>query len=96
MKETYHQIDKCNDYNNLYTIVPEYDFENTSYFNENIFNGNTDFKSTQNNELIIGNSSDAIKKADMHGTLSVPLDILGVQRSSPGDIGAYEHITFDK
>jgi hypothetical protein len=87
---------KFNDYNNLYTIVPEYDFENTSYFNENIFNGNTDFKSTQNNELIIGNSSDAIKKADMHGTLSVPLDILGVQRSSPGDIGAYEHITFDK
>ena len=84
------------DYNNSYAEIPEYDFDDTSHYIDNIFNGNPDFKSTENNEFIIGDESDAIEKANAQGSLQVPLDILGVTRTIPADIGAYQHITFEE
>ena len=86
---------KFNDYDNSYAGIPEYDFTNTSFYQENVLNGKTDFRSPQNNELIIGEKSDAIKKANTQGTLHVPNDILGKLRTFPADIGAYQHIIFE-
>lgn len=86
---------KFNDVNNTYAGIPEYDFTNVSHFNDNLFNVNPDFKSPSTNELIIGENSEGIQKANIQGTLSVPNDILGILRTSPADIGAYEHIVFD-
>jgi hypothetical protein len=83
---------RFNDFNNLYINIPEYDFEDQNYFLNNIINGNPDFKDPLKNELIIKENSDAIKQGDEAATNTVPYDILGVLRSLPSDIGAYEHI----
>lgn len=86
---------KFNDYNNSYEGVPEYDFEDTNNYTENILNGETDFKSPLTNEFIIGDTNEGIKKANTEGSVKVPTDILGVLRTSPADIGAYQHIIFE-
>lgn len=88
-------IIQFNDYNNSYAEIPEYNFENTSHYLNNILNGNPDFKSPNTNEFIIGQNSEGIEKANIEGSLQVPLDILGVTRTLPADIGAYQHINFD-
>lgn len=86
---------RFNDYNNSYTNIPEYNFEDTSHYINNIFNGYSDFKSPSTNELIIGQKSEGIKKSDPQGSSEVPYDILEILRSSPADIGAYQHIIFE-
>ena len=86
---------RFNDYNNTYTDVAEYNFEDTSKYSNNIFNGEVDFKSPTTNELIIGENNEGIGKALLEGTNEIPLDILGNTRANPADIGAYEHIIFE-
>lgn len=86
---------KFNDYNQSYKDIVEFNFEDTNHYQNNIFNGNPDFKSAVNNELIIGENSDAIQKASLQGTNMAPYDILGILRTSPADIGAYQHIILD-
>ncbi len=86
---------KFNDINDTYAGIPEYDFINSSYFIDNLLNVNADFKSPSTNEMIIGENSEGIQQANTPGTLVVPYDILGILRSSPADIGAYQHIVFD-
>jgi len=86
---------KFNDFNQSYKDVLEYNFEDSNHYVENIFNGNPNFKSPATNQLIIGENSDAIEKASLQGTANVPYDILGILRTSPADIGAYQHIIFD-
>jgi hypothetical protein len=86
---------KFNDYNNSYSTIPEYDFTNITFYQNNILNGKSNFKSPQNNKLIIGEKSVAIKKANAQGTIQVPNDILGKLRVFPADIGAYQHIIFE-
>ncbi|MDO9038585.1 MAG: hypothetical protein Q7U59_09590 [Lutibacter sp.] len=66
----------------------------TNHYLDNIFNGNPHFKSPETNELIIGDKSDAVKKGSEAGRILAPNDILGVTRTSPADIGAYQHIIF--
>ena len=87
---------KFNNVNNVYSTINEYNFNNTNYYENNIFNGKSNFKSINKNELIVGEKSDAIKKGALIGTVKVPLDILGKTRTQPSDIGAYEHIIFEK
>ena len=65
------------------------------HYIDNIFNGNPYFKSPTTNELIIGEKSDAVKKGNETGRILAPNDILGVTRSIPADIGAYQHIIFN-
>ena len=65
----------------------------TDYSN-NILNGEADFKNPSENQLIIGENSDANGNA-LESAL-IPLDILGVIRTIPADIGAYQHITFEE
>jgi hypothetical protein len=86
---------KFNDNTNSYTNIPEYNFEDTNHYLNNIFNGEADFKSSITNQLIIGENSDGNQKANSQGSLLVPYDILGMPRTSPADIGAYQHIIFN-
>jgi hypothetical protein len=85
---------KFNDFNNTYSSVNEYNFEDINHYSNNIFNGNAHFKSPLTNELIIGENSEAIQNANLQGSLLVPNDILGILRSSPADIGAFQHVVF--
>lgn len=82
---------KFNDTNDSYINIPEMDFTNSFYQNV-IINGNAHFRDTQKNDFIIGEDSDAINKAK-----STPFtnDILGVNRATNIDIGAYQHVTFE-
>jgi len=86
---------KFNDFNNRYSGIPEYNFEDASHYTGTILNGNSDFKSPSTNKFIIGENSAANQKSDSQGTLLVPNDILGVLRVFPADIGAYQHIIFN-
>ncbi|NEW79342.1 MAG: hypothetical protein GZ086_07945 [Gelidibacter sp.] len=77
--------------NNLIRVK---DFSDPIHYIDNIFNGNPYFKSPENNKLIIGQNSEAIKKGSEAVSILVPKDILGITRSIPADIGAYQHINF--
>ncbi|MEO9569695.1 MAG: hypothetical protein ABJH82_04475 [Polaribacter sp.] len=80
------------DTNDSYKDNTEMDFT-SSFYQNIILNGNSHFRDIQKNDFIIGEESDAINKAK-----STPFstDILGVNRSTTPDIGAYQHITFEK
>ncbi len=75
---------------------PLYDFDDISRYQENIFNGETDFKDVDNNQFIIGGASDANSNADIPAAQKVPFDILGVNRFTTPDIGAYQHVIFEE
>ena len=87
---------RFNDYNNAYEGVPEYNFEDTNHYTATILNGEADFKSPSTNELIIGENSEGIQKANTLSSAKVPFDILGITRTIPADIGAYQHIILEK
>ena len=80
-----------NDTSNSFDDNTELDFTN-SYYQDIILNGNAHFRDSQNANFIIGQDSDAINKAK---TSLFNLDILGVNRTTNPDIGAYQHIIFD-
>lgn len=75
---------------------PLFDFDDLSHYQNNIFNGEADFKDIQNNQYIIGENSDANDQADVNEAQQVPLDILNVSRTSNPDTGAYQHIIFEE
>jgi hypothetical protein len=83
---------KFNDTNNSFENVTEIDFENNTSYTDFILNGNSNFKNTQESDFMIGEKSQAINKAI---PTSFTLDILGVDRTTLPDIGAYQHITFE-
>ncbi len=73
---------------------PNYDFEDTNRYEGNIFNETPHFMDVDTNNMIIGEESAAIDKGLPTFASQVPLDILGVNRMTSPDIGAYQHITF--
>lgn len=79
------------DVNNSFSGNAELDFTNGNYQNI-ILNGIPDFKNTIFEEFIIGQNSDAINKG-----ISSPVifDLLGKDRSSAPDLGAYQHVIFN-
>ncbi|MFD0763203.1 hypothetical protein ACFQZW_14020 [Lutibacter aestuarii] len=77
------------------TTIETYNFEDSNHYIDNIFNGISDFKAPYSNQLIIGENSKGIQKATTQATSIVPYDILGIQRTMPADIGAYQHIIFE-
>jgi len=80
------------DSNDTYANNAELNFDDATHYVNVIINGTSHFKNSSINELIIGQNSDAINKA----TSVLPtFDILGVDRTTSPDIGAYQHITFD-
>ncbi len=74
---------------------PLFDFENTSLYKNIILNGKANFKDTRENELFIGQDSEANGNADVGVASQVPFDILNISRTTSPDIGAYQHITFE-
>jgi len=87
---------KFDDINGDFSDDPLYDFDNISYYQDNILNGIPDFKDVQHNDYIIGLESDAVNKADINAATQIPLDILGINRTTNPDIGAYQHIIFEE
>lgn len=82
------------DYNNLYSSKPQFQFSNSSNYSQNIFNLTPDFKNTKLNQLIVGKLSSGIQKGNLSKALIIPQDILGVDRTTSPDLGAYQHINF--
>ena len=82
---------KFTDSNDSFKDNTELDFT-SSFYQDNIINGNAHFRNTQKSYFIIGEESDAINKAK---ATSFTTDILGIDRSTNPDIGAYQHITFE-
>jgi len=75
---------------------PIYDFDDISYYQNNNFNGEPDFKDVNENKLFIGDASDAKAMADQSAAQNVPFDLLGVNRLNSPDIGAYQHVVFEE
>ncbi|MEL4455822.1 hypothetical protein [Lutimonas vermicola] len=75
---------------------PLYDFEDVSRYQNNILNGEADFKDVNENQLFIGAASDVISNANVPAAQKVPFDILGVNRVTSPDMGAYQHIIFEE
>jgi hypothetical protein len=82
-----------NDTDASFADVFEVDFENNTNYENNILNGFADFKNSQNEEFIIGQDSDAINNAK---STMFSFDILGIDRTTNPDIGAYQHIIFEE
>ncbi len=82
---------RFNDINDSFTNNAELDFTNLNYSNI-ILNGNPHFRDTSKNDFIIGQDSDAINQALPN---TITQDILGINRVSMPDLGAYQHITFN-
>ncbi|MFI1743331.1 hypothetical protein [Thalassobellus sediminis] len=81
------------DENNNFT-GPNYDLNDASKFEGNIFNEDPNFLDTSLNKLMIGDESAAINKGNASFATQVPVDILNVNRTASPDLGAYQHITF--
>ncbi|MFD2098418.1 hypothetical protein [Flagellimonas iocasae] len=72
---------------------PLYNFENSSFYRNIVFNEDPDFIKPIENQLNINENSAAIDLADPDASLTVPADILGTDRTQNPDIGAYEFVT---
>ncbi len=73
------------------TSDPLYDFENTTYYLDNIFNGTSDFVNISQNNFLLGENSDAINQANQLRAQEVPFDLLGKDRRTNPDSGAYQY-----
>lgn len=82
------------DVNNTYSGIAELDFNDTNHYNNNILNGEVHFKNTSNSEFNIGQNNDGINKALKSTSLLFPFDIIGIDRTTAPDIGAYQHVNF--
>lgn len=87
-------IIQFNDANNSFSSNTELDFNDTSHYVDNIINGELHFKNTALNKFNIGQNNIGINKALKSNSLLFPLDILGSNRTTTPDIGAYQHVTF--
>jgi hypothetical protein len=94
---------KFDDVSNATEKEPFFDITNTDLY-ENVFiNENADFKNTNTFEgftdLRIGEASFAINKANLdviNADVAIQIDILGVDRISKPDLGAYTNIIFEE
>ncbi|MFV9551200.1 hypothetical protein [Algibacter sp. PT7-4] len=86
---------RFNDNSNSFTGA-NYNFDDTTKYEGNIFNQDPNFKNTDLNALIIGEESAANGQGASTFATQVPFDILNVNRTTVTDIGAYQHITFSE
>ena len=71
-----------------------YNTDNNTYYTNVLLNKNLDFRNTSINDLRIGLDNEGIDQADITTATEVPLDIIGTNRTTTPDIGAYQHIDF--
>ncbi|RAJ17151.1 hypothetical protein [Olleya aquimaris] len=72
-----------------------YNFEDTTHYENMIFNQDPNFRNAFENDLIIGDDSAANGQGNSTFANQVPTDILGINRTASPDLGAYQHITFE-
>jgi hypothetical protein len=72
-----------------------YDFNDTTLYDNIIRNREPDFRAPFENDLLIGDDSNANALGNTNFATQVPQDILGVSRTASPDLGAYQHITFE-
>jgi hypothetical protein len=83
-----------NDIDNTFANNAELDFNDTSHYLNNILNGTVHFKDPFTNKFNIGQNNTGINKALQSVSQNVPLDLLGIDRTTNPDMGAYQHVTF--
>jgi hypothetical protein len=71
---------------------PFFDWNNTTYYNQITRNGNPGFVLPEENDMRISQDSDFIQKGDATIGAQLPVDLAGEIRTSPPDLGAYQHI----
>ncbi len=95
-----YQISNClikfEDPQHHFDDVPEVDFTDTNHYQNILLNTDPVFENPQENKLAIGDDSPCINLGNPATALLVPFDILGVDRTTAPDLGAYQHITFDE
>lgn len=85
---------KFNDTNNSFDNNTELDFTDTNHYQNIILNGTYHFKDPFMNQFIIGQNNSGINQAEINSAQLLPLDILGNNRTTSPDIGAYQHQIF--
>lgn len=83
-----------NDIDNTFANNAELDFNNTSHYLNNILSGTVHFKDPFTNKFNIGQNNTGINKALQGASQNIPLDILGTDRATSPDMGAYQHVVF--
>ncbi len=83
---------KFQDNGDQYTNNPLYNFEDKNLYTAILLNMDPDFIDAPNNDFRIGEISAALGNAEPNTALLIPRDILGVDRTSSPDIGAYEMV----
>ncbi|MGO2103702.1 MAG: hypothetical protein ACTH3E_11725 [Psychroflexus halocasei] len=91
-----HSLIRFNDYSNKYADEAIYDFSDSSIYQNLILNENPEFRKPFDNELIISDESSANGTANPVTANQVPLDLLGIDRTSNPDMGAYQSILFEE
>ena len=81
---------RFNDTNGSFSEDPLYDFTNLSRFINPLLNPELDFTVPNDNEFALGANSEGIDQGDPATALEVPIDLLGIDRTSTPDIGALE------
>lgn len=82
------------DENGTFENDPNFDFNNTTLYENMSFNKNPNFRDTEKNDFVIGNESPANAQGNATFATQVPTDILGINRTASPDIGAYQHEDF--
>ncbi len=82
------------DVNDVFTDEANYDFNDTTKYENVIRNLDPNFRKPGENDLIIGEDSPANAKGNPIFSAQVPSDILGVNRTASPDLGAYQHVMF--
>jgi len=86
---------KIDPFNTQLLEAPEFDFDNTNFYDGIVLNQSPEFLDTELNQLIISNESAANGIGRPQTAQDVPLDILGMPRTQNPDAGAYESVMFE-
>ncbi len=74
---------------------PFFDWDDSTYYNQIIRNGNPAFVLAEDNDMRITQQSDFLAKGAASVGASIPVDLAGNARTSPPDLGAYQHVIIE-
>ena len=69
--------------------------DDNAYYNQIIRNENPAFVLAEDNDMRITQQSDFLVKGDTSVGESIPVDLAGKTRTSPPDLGAYQHVIIE-
>ena len=74
---------------------PFFDWSDTTHYNKIIRNQKASFVKPEENDMRITQESDFIQKGETTIGANIPVDLAGTNRTSPPDLGAYQHVVID-